>query len=340
MFQTIRSRLLVVVSLAVALSAAAALITWISLEDLGGSAVPSLQRAAAVVATVALAWIVAVLLTLKATRPLGRMVQATRELVDGRHPDEAFEGLGDDTELLEVAAGFRKMAMRVREVDSSDRRFLMSISHELRTPLTAITGHAQALEDGIAVDEEARNRSLAVIVREAARLERLVEDIIDLAKLRSNRFTISEEYVDLAELGEHLLAIFNDQADSGAKVPVRGDFEHVQITGDGQRILQVLRNLTTNALRYAATEVKITVERVRGRVRITVFNDGRPVPEEMHEKMFEPFVGTKNEGGMGLGLAIGRELCWAMGGNLRCVPTTTGALFEITLPLEPPGSGR
>jgi len=195
MFQTIRSRLLVVVSLAVALSAAAALITWISLEDLGGSAVPSLQRAAAVVATVALAWIVAVLLTLKATRPLGRMVQATRELVDGRHPDEAFEGLGDDTELLEVAAGFRKMAMRVREVDSSDRRFLMSISHELRTPLTAITGHAQALEDGIAVDEEARNRSLAVIVREAARLERLVEDIIDLAKLRSNRFTISEEYV-------------------------------------------------------------------------------------------------------------------------------------------------
>jgi signal transduction histidine kinase len=79
---------------------------------------------------------------------------------------------------------------------------------------------------------------------------------------------------------------------------------------------------------------------VRGRVRITVVNDGDPIDEEMHEKIFEAFVGQKREGGMGLGLAIGRELSWALGGNLRLVPSVTGAVFELTLPLEPPGMGR
>lgn len=268
------------------------------------------------------------------TGPLGRLVDATREMNEGRHPNEALVGLGQDRELAEIAQSFRDLIVRLREVDSSERRFLMSISHELRTPLTAINGHAQALQDGLADDVEIRNNSLAVISREAERLDRLVEDIMDLARLRSNRFNTAIEAAYLNELGDHLMAIFRDHPARG-DIEVMGDFEHILLHTDGHRVLQILRNLVNNALRYATTHVKVTGERVRGRIRITVFNDGNVIPDDMHERIFEPFVGTKREGGMGLGLAIGRELSWALGGNLRCVPTDTGALFELTLPLEP-----
>lgn len=338
MLRTIRSRMLVVAVVTVVLTFA---LTVAVLAVLGSpfNDVEARTVAASLVAGLALATLGALLATLAATRPLGRMVQATRELSDGRHPDEAFVAIGEDDELREIAASFRAMAMRLREVDSNDRRFLMSISHELRTPLTAITGHAEALLDGFGDDAAVRDRSLQVILGEAGRLDRLVEDIIDLAKLRSNRFTTVAEDVYLDELGEHLMAIFRDRPRQ-EEVEVLGDFEHIVFHSDGHRILQILRILVTNALRYARTHVKLTGERVRGRIRITVFNDGEAIPEEMLEKIFDPFVGTKREGGMGLGLAIGRELAWALGGSLRTLPTPDGAVFELTLPLEPPGSGR
>jgi two-component system, OmpR family, sensor kinase len=338
-FASLRSRLLFLLTgvILLAVLATAAVLTIIAGDRLQFSELA--QVVGVLGAVLALLWVIGMVLTYAATRPLYEMVRATRELSEGRHPDEALTDLPEGGEMSEIAGSFREMAMRLREVDSTDRRFLMSVSHELRTPLTAITGHAQALEDGLADDVEMRNRSLAVIRREAERLERLVEDIIDLAKLRTSRFNTVTEMVYLDELGEHLMAIFEDRP-ANADVEVRGDFEHIMFHSDGQRILQVLRNLVNNALRYADSEVVVTGERVRGRIRITVGNDGQPIPAEMHEKIFEPFVGTKREGGMGLGLAIGRELAWALGGNLRSLPAETGAVFELTLPLEPPGSGR
>ncbi len=299
----------------------------------------ALQVAAILAAALVVAWLVALALSWRITSPLHKLVTATGDIARGRYQASVLNEIDQSDEIGQLAAAFREMAVRLREVDSRDRRFLMSISHELRTPLTAITGHAQALEDGLAEDPESRDRSLAVIRREAGRLDRLVEDIIDLARLRSNRFNTVTETVSLDELGGHLMAIFEDEA-SHPGIAVRGDFEHVDFHSDGHRILQILRNLVNNALRYATTEVAVTGERVKSRIRITVANDGEPVPEEMHERIFEPFVGSKREGGMGLGLAIGRELAWALGGNLRYVPSNAGAIFEVTLPLEPPGSGR
>lgn len=272
--------------------------------------------------------------------PLSGLVRASREVTQGRHPDEAFGSVRLHGELSEIADGVRTLALRLREIDATDRRFLMSVSHELRTPLTAITGHAQAIED-FADDPEMRSQSLGVIRREAVRLERLIEDIVDLARLRSNKFTTVNEDVYLDELGEHLLAIFEGHGAAGSNAArVTGEFEHVQFNSDGHRILQILRNLVGNGLRYARSEVRVSGRRVAGHIQLTVVNDGEPIPVGQHDRIFEPFVGTKREGGMGLGLAIGRELAWALGGNLRCLERADGAEFELTLPLEPPGTGR
>jgi two-component system sensor histidine kinase CssS len=337
--RSLRTRLLIAISattLAGVLAATALLFVL-----LGGANTTEtlIQAAIAVAALLALVGIASMVISAYTVQPVSQLVRAMRELSDGRHPDEAFSELTLDEDLSVITDAFRAMAIKLREVDSSDRRFLMSVSHELRTPLTAIAGHAQALEDGLAEDPSARALSLAVIQREASRLERLVEDIVDLARLRTARFTTVTESVYLDDLGDHLTQIFADRT-SHSDIDFRGDFEHILLHSDGQRILQIVRNLVNNALRYAKSEVVVTGERVRGRVRVTVMNDGDPIPEYMHEKIFEPFVGTKREGGMGLGLAIGRELAFALGGNLRCVPSETGAVFELTLPLEPPSFGR
>jgi signal transduction histidine kinase len=268
--------------------------------------------------------------------PMRFVAEAVNDLANGRYREDVMAPGTTPTEEEElVAEAFWALSEKLNEVDASDRHFLMRISHELRTPLTAITGHAQLLQDMGTSGDEMTDRSLDVIQQEATRLNRLIEDILDLAKLRSNRFRTKSEQVDLADIGEGLVGIFR-----GGEIPVRGDFEHVEFVSDPSRIMQILRNLVGNATRYAQSEIRITGERVRGRVRVTVMNDGEPIPEDQHESIFEPFVGQKREGGMGLGLAISRELSWALGGNLRIVPSDTGTVFELTLPLEPPGSGR
>ncbi|MBC7460615.1 MAG: HAMP domain-containing histidine kinase [Thermoleophilia bacterium] len=320
------------------------LAAWVIVNDgIDGDA-----RSAVVVGTATVAVLLVlggVLLVHRQLAPFLGLVRASREITQGRHPDEALRDIPLSGELAEIADGMRTLALRLREIDATDRQFLMSISHELRTPLTAITGHAQAIED-FADEPEMRGQSVQVIRKEAERLERLVEDIVDLARLRSNRFTTVTESVYLDELGEHLLAIFDgssheaEPAPGAARVDVAGEFEHVMLHSDGQRILQILRNLVGNGLRYAATTVTVTGHRTGGHVKLAVFNDGEPISELQRDRIFEPFVGTKREGGLGLGLAIGRELAWALGGNLRCVDRSDGAEFELMLPLEPPDFDR
>ena len=265
---------------------------------------------------------------------------AARALLDGRWHEEPA-GPFHSREAASIAGLHSHAVRQAREVDARDRRFLMSISHELRTPLTAITGHAQLLADGLADDPQVRERSLAVIQQEAARLERLVGDIIDLARIRSNRFATTTESVDLERLGEHLAGIFADRLGDGLELRI--DCEPVQIISDGERIVQVLRNLVGNALRYADSLILVEARRHQGHVVMRVCNDGEGIDPAIRDQLFEPFTGTKREGGMGLGLTISRELALALGGQLELAGDAgAGAetCFVLTLPLEPPGSGR
>lgn len=316
--------------------------TWVLF--VWGDRIGEQARASVIVAALTIAIVLMLVgagLVHHALTPLSTLARASREVTQGRHPDEAFSSKPSYGELAQLAHDIGVLALRLREIDATDRRFLMSISHELRTPLTAITGHAQAIED-FADEPAMRTQSLGVIRREAERLERLIEDIVDIARLRSNKFTTVTESVSLDELGQHLLAIFESSSrnSEGKPVSVVGSFEHLEFYSDGQRILQILRNLVGNGLRYAASEVNVSALREAGHVRLSVSNDGPPISPSQQDKIFEPFVGTKREGGMGLGLAIGRELAWALGGNLRCIDRSEGAEFELILPLEPPGTGR
>ena len=126
----------------------------------------------------------------------------------------------------------------------------MSVSHELRTPLTAIRGHVAALREGVIDDEEAQERSLEVIAEEALRLERLVGDVLDLAKLDARRFALLREEVDMRALCERAYATFAEEAQArDIDYELELDDGAVLVT-DGDRVLQIVTNLLANALRW------------------------------------------------------------------------------------------
>src|SRR5207302_3128812 len=121
-------------------------------------------------------------LSRRIVRPLRQLSNAADEIAAGRYAIEVPEVPRGD-EIGHLADRFAQMAARLTEAEELERNFLMTVSHELRTPLTAIRGHVEALREGVVTDEEMRTASLTVIAAEAERLERLVGDVLDLAKL-------------------------------------------------------------------------------------------------------------------------------------------------------------
>ena len=160
------------------------------------------------------------------------------------------------------------MARQLKEASEHERNFLMRISHELRTPLTAIQGHVQAIADGVIDGEDERQASLEIVLAEAGRLQRLIGDLLDLARLETRKFSLNVEEVDLAR-----------RLRAGGRRPARGGARPAQssctcsppaqpvVLGDGDRILQIVTNLVTNALHATPAGGEVTVDVALGERR-------------------------------------------------------------------------
>ena len=188
-------------------------------------------------------------LSRRLTQPVLALSAAADEVATGRY-DVEVPRLRTDDEIAHLADRFREMTARLAEASELERSFLMTVSHELRTPLTAIRGHVDALREGLVEDPEARDASLAVIRTETDRLARLVGDLLDLAKLNANRFTLVEEEVDLGRLLEQAYQGFVDLARRRAIEYDRAIDGAPVLTTDGDRVLQVVSNLLANAFEW------------------------------------------------------------------------------------------
>jgi signal transduction histidine kinase len=274
-----------------------------------------------------------VYLTRRITRPLLTLSAAADEIAAGHYGVEVPQPPGHD-EISQLSARFSDMAAKLAEAEQLSRNFLMSVSHELRTPLTAIRGHVSALREGVIDDPEAYSSSLAVIEEEAMRLERLVGDVLDLAKLNAHRFTVLEEEVDMRTLCERAYNAFGEVARQRS-IDYRRDFEvSPVIVTDGDRVLQIISNLLSNAFRWTPEggRVSLALGAENGTVSVVVSDSGPGISPEERERIFRPFW-SRDGGGTGLGLAIARELAVALGGriDLRSEPGL-GARFELLLP--------
>ncbi len=275
-------------------------------------------------------------LSRRITSPVLELSRAADEVARGRY-DVTVPEVPGGGEIGVLADRFREMAARLSEAEELERNFLMSVSHELRTPLTAIRGHVEALREGVVTDEETRLASLTVIAAEAERLERLVGDVLDLAKLDARRFTVLQEEVDMERLVDRAFATFGEEARRrGIDYRCAVDAKPV-IVSDGDRVLQIISNLLSNAFRWTPDggRIELELKTSNGTVCVAVDDSGPGIPPGDLERIFRPFW-SRDGGGTGLGLAIARELAAALGGQIRLNSSPEeGSRFELVLPSAP-----
>ena len=261
------------------------------------------------------------------------MNRTSRRLADGQQP-EALP-LAGPTELRGLAESFNTMAGQLTRARDAERSFLLSVSHELKTPLTAIRGYSEGLDEGVLTPQ----RAVKVIRTEAARLERLIADILNLARLDQQRFDIHPDTVDLAEIARESATRHAARArDLGVRINVH-EGKSAVVSADPDRLLQVVSNLVENALRCTPPGGTITLAASGNEVTVTDTGPGIS-PDEIPRAFDRFFLYRRYNGdrpvGTGLGLAIVRELVQAMGGEARVAASSTGTEFTICLPL--PGS--
>jgi two-component system OmpR family sensor kinase len=288
-----------------------------------------LAFAAGVAVAAGFAWY----LSRRITSPVLSLSRAADEIATG-HYDVDVPKVPGGGEIGQLAGRFRDMAARLAQAEQLERNFLMSVSHELRTPLTAIRGHVEALREGVVTEEEMRTASLTVIAAEAERLERLVGDVLDLAKLGAHRFTVLREEVEMERLVERAYVAFSEEARRRGIDYRQNVAAKPVIISDGDRVLQIITNLLSNAFRWTPDggEIELELTATDGTVYVAVDDSGPGIPPVERERIFRPFW-SHDGGGTGLGLAIARELAAALGGQIRLETSSeTGTRFELVLP--------
>ena len=272
-------------------------------------------------------------LSRRITGPVVALSKAADGLSKGRYDVDLPHVRGKD-EIADLAESFRAMAARLQEADELERNFLLTVSHELRTPLTAIRGHVEALREGIASDPESRAASLEVIETETARLERLVGDVLDLAKLNARRFTVLREEVDRRRLLDQAYTAFAEEARRREIDDSQSVNGAPVVVSDGDRLLQIISNLLANAFRWTPDggRIQLELKSDNGKVAVAVSDSGPGIDPASRERIFRPFW-SRDGRGTGLGLAISRELALALGGELDLESTPgQGSRFELLLP--------
>ncbi len=285
----------------------------------------------------ALAALVSFYFARRLTRPIAAMRDTAQRIAGGDLSARVATDGGPDDELRSLARSLDAMAEELETARGHERAFLLSVSHDLRTPLTSIRGYAEAIQDGMVEDPAERVRAGSIIAAEARRLERLVADLLDLARLDAHQFSLHPRPVDARSVVYETVAGFVPSArDWGLRLEViRGEPAPADL--DPERLAQITANLVENALKYATSAVRVGVDRNDGRVEVHVDDDGPGIPLEERHQVFErlytarPASGRKV--GTGIGLAIVHELAGAMGGGADCEPLEpAGTRFTVTIP--------
>ncbi len=260
--------------------------------------------------------LVAAVLARRISAPIVRAVRATRQIAGGNLDATVPVNRHEYPELAELAEAINTMGENLSRAQGLEREFLLSVSHELRTPLTSIRGYADAIADGATGDVPG---ALSIIGSEARRLERLVQDLLDLARLQARQFSLHPQRIDCVAVAKAVAEGFQLEAHT-AGIELAAD----TATGNGlwadadpDRVGQVIANLIENALKFATTRVEVGTDRVGEWIALWVADDGPGVSPADLPHIFERHYTSGRDParkvGIGLGLAIVAELASAMG---------------------------
>lgn len=288
----------------------------------------------------------AVLLARRIARPLQRAAHAAHALAGGRR-DVRVPPDGP-TEVAEVADSLNRLAAALHHSEGRQREFLLSVSHELRTPLTAISGFAESLADGVTTGAEVAPVG-ATMLGEARRLDRLVSDLLDLARLGAQDFRIDLAEVDVTELARHAGDVWRARCEAESvsfflEVPDRP----VMVVTDATRVRQIIDGLAENALRVTPAGAPIVLALLSGTHDAAVLQvrDGGPglTPQDCavafdRSVLYERYRGVRRVG-TGVGLALVHGLSTRLGGVATAGRAPEGgACFTVRLPAGGPAGG-
>ena len=293
----------------------------------------------AVIAAMAAAVMLSLLFSRRVVAPVRAMSRAAQRIADGRY-DERVEVNGED-ELAQLAERFNRMAEKLDQVEAMRRRLIGDVSHELRTPLTAIKGSMEGLMDGIL---PANEETYQQIHAEADRLNRIVEDLQELSRVEAQAYELDIRPLDVSSLVKTMTKRLTPQAESKR---ISLDFDLApdlpNVLADEDRAIQILTNLTDNALQYTPEggRIKISIKVIDGEARISVRDTGIGIPPEHLEHIFDRFYrvdksrSRQNGGGSGIGLTIARALVESHGGRIwvESAGEGQGSVFQFTLPV-------
>ncbi len=298
--------------------------------------------------------VLAFLVTRSVTRPMQHVAQAAQKIAAGNY-DQVVPVEGPQ-EFKEVAVDFNQMAQKVRDTQQSQRDLVANVSHELKTPLTSIQGFAQAIKDGAASEPEAIHKSAAIIYDEAARMNRMVGELLDLARIETGQIVMRREAIAIDQVLRSVVEKLLPRAqESGIALQISITDNLPALAGDGDRLAQVFSNLIDNALKHTPSGGKVTVAAralsgssvVRkgkpwpGGVEVTVSDTGSGIPPEDLSRIFERFyqvdksrARSKSGASLGLGLAIVKEIVTAHGGTIHAESVVgLGTKFVVWLPV-------
>jgi two-component system, OmpR family, sensor kinase len=305
-----------------------------ALNDFSTALLPPLLQASCVGLLVALT--MAILMTRILARPLQALARGASAVATGDYKHRVAE-IGP-SEMRAVAGAFNDMGRQVRDTQQSQRDFLANVSHDLKTPLTSIQGYAQAIIDGATKNPSA---AAQIIYDESARLNRLVLELTDLMRMQSGRFSLNMQPLDVSEIvaaiGQRLSVVAERK---GVRLILKTP-SVPSVTGDGDRLAQVLTNLLSNAIHYTPEDgtVMVRTQVNHNGIEIQVQDTGIGIPASELPRIFERFyqvdkVRPPNREGSGLGLAITKQIVQAHGGYIRAESAghNQGTTFTVWLP--------
>jgi signal transduction histidine kinase len=287
------------------------------------------------------AFILSILMSRWITAPLLRISREARQVADGRAHPIPLEG---PEEVRQMAASFNDMTRQVQETQQSQKDFIANVSHELKTPLTSIQGFSRALQDGTAQSPEELVQAAEVIGTEAARMNRLVQDLLTITKLDAGTIAFSFGEMDINPLLKAALHKFTPRTEAaGIDFDVIRSEHPAVVQGDPDRLMQLLDNLLDNALKFtpAGGKIRLSSEVLEDVVLIHVVDTGEGIPSDEQNRIFERFyqVDKARPGGevrgYGLGLAICQQIVQAHGGKLSVTSQPgEGSHFVVKIPLQ------
>lgn len=285
-------------------------------------------------------WLVIYFLSRRLTRPLRDLAKAARNVASGDYQFIPHQGEEEikELEIQQLVQSFQYMIEKLKKLEQLRTELLAGVSHELKTPLTSIRGMIQAVQTGVVKGEEA-DEFLNISLNEAKRLQKMVQDLLELQTLEAGTVDFEKEPVDLkALINGVIMQLKSMEQFNGIQLNPDLPNEEIIFSGDPGRLRQILLNLLMNSKDAGATSVRIHLflSPKKNQVVIDLEDNGKGIEEKDQENVFERFYRgvseRKEQHGLGVGLNISRLLTRAHGGDLLLYQTSsTGTTFRILL---------